>query len=51
MCKLRPGASAVVVNVKGPDTTHVQRNAWRHAGFDAFLIAGHNRVRFSRIER
>lgn len=27
-------------NVKDPDTTHVQRNAWRDAGFDAFLIAG-----------
>lgn len=35
-------------NVKDPDTTHVQRNAWRDAGFDAFLIAGRDRVRFVR---
>ena len=35
-------------NVKDPDTTHVQRNAWRDAGYDAFLIAGRDRVRFER---
>jgi hypothetical protein len=36
-------------NIKDPDTTHVQRNAWREAGFDAFLIAGRDRVRFVKI--
>lgn len=35
-------------NVTGPDTTHVQRNAWRDADYDAFLIAGRDRVRFER---
>ena len=33
-------------NEKDPVTTHVQRNAWRDAGFDAFLIVGLDRVRF-----
>lgn len=35
-------------NVTDPDTTHVQRLAWGDAGFDAFLIAGDERVRFKR---
>ena len=30
---------------------HVQREAWRSAGFDAFLIAGKERVRFQRVRR
>jgi hypothetical protein len=36
-------------NVADPDTSHVQRNAWRDAGYDAFLIAGKDRVRFKRV--
>ena len=36
-------------NVSDPHTTHVQRNAWREAGFDAFLILGRDRVRFRRV--
>jgi hypothetical protein len=28
------------------DTAHVQRNAWREAGYDAFLLAGARKVRF-----
>lgn len=36
-------------NVADPATTHVQREAWRAAGFDAFLIAGKDRVRFRRV--
>lgn len=36
-------------NIKDPDTTHVQRNAWRDAGYDAFLIAGRDCVRFVRV--
>lgn len=35
-------------NVSDPETAHVQREAWRAAGFDAFLIAGKDRVRFHR---
>jgi len=35
-------------NVKDPDTTDVQRNAWQDAGYDALLIAGRDQVRFSR---
>lgn len=35
-------------NVQDPNTTHVQRKAWRDAGYDAFLIAGRDRVRFTR---
>jgi hypothetical protein len=31
------------------DPGHVQREAWRAAGFDAFLIAGSRRVRFWRV--
>lgn len=36
-------------NSSAPDTTHVQRKAWRDAGFDAFLITGADRVRFQRV--
>ena len=32
------------------NATHVQREAWRAAGFEAFLIAGKDRVRFSRVD-
>ena len=35
-------------NETGPGTTHVQRSAWRDAGYDAFLMVGKDRVRFSR---
>lgn len=35
-------------NVADPRTTHVQRAAWRAAGFNAFLITGADRVRFRR---
>lgn len=35
-------------NVTDADTTHVQRAAWGGAGFDAFLIAGADRVKFRR---
>jgi hypothetical protein len=35
-------------NVTGSDTSHVQRKAWGDAGYDAFLIAGKDRVRFKR---
>lgn len=35
-------------NVKDANTTHVQRNAWRAANYDAFLISGRDRVRFVR---
>ncbi|HWE71546.1 MAG TPA: hypothetical protein VG328_00180 [Stellaceae bacterium] len=34
-------------NIVG-ESSHVQREAWRDAGFDAFLIAGSNKVRFTR---
>jgi hypothetical protein len=36
-------------NTTDPATTHVQRKAWGDAGFDAFLIAGADRVRFKRV--
>lgn len=36
-------------NVVDPAQTAVQREAWRNAGFDAFLIAGKDRVRFRRV--
>ena len=36
-------------NVSDPGTTHVQRHAWGAAGYDAFLIAGRDRVKFRRI--
>ncbi len=38
-------------NVADPNTTHVQRRAWGDAGYDAFLIAGGERVRFRRAQR
>jgi hypothetical protein len=34
-------------NVEG-ETTHVQREAWRDAHYDAFLIRGSNKVQFRR---
>jgi hypothetical protein len=34
-------------NVQGA-STHVQREAWRQAGYVAFLIAGSRRVKFRR---
>jgi hypothetical protein len=37
-------------NVKDVDSTHVQRNAWRDAGFDAFLIRGSKQVKFKKAE-
>lgn len=36
-------------NVTDASTTHVQRRAWGAAGYDAFLIAGRDRVRFRRV--
>jgi hypothetical protein len=36
-------------NVKSDDYGHTQRETWRKAGYDAFLVAGHNRVRFVRV--
>lgn len=36
-------------NTTDPATTHVQRKAWGDAGYDAFLIAGSDRVRFRRV--
>lgn len=36
-------------NVADPDTTHVQREAWRAAGFEAFLLTGRDRVKFRRV--
>lgn len=36
-------------NTTGPDDRHVQRRAWGDAGYDAFLIAGAERVRFRRV--
>lgn len=35
-------------SVTAPQTPHVQRGAWRAAGFDAFLFAGEYRVRLHR---
>jgi hypothetical protein len=29
-------------------TSHVQREAWRQAGYDAFLLSGSRRVKFCR---
>ncbi len=31
------------------DTSHVQRNAWRAAGYDAFLVSGLRKVRFQKV--
>ncbi len=36
-------------NTIDPDTSHIQRKAWGDAGYDAFLIAGRDRVRFKRV--
>ena len=36
-------------NVTDTNTSHVQREAWRAAGYDAFLILGKDRVRFRRF--
>lgn len=36
-------------NVADPGTSHVQRAAWRAAGFEAFLVAGRDRVRFRTV--
>ncbi|HEV7344277.1 MAG TPA: hypothetical protein VGN60_01405 [Devosia sp.] len=33
------------------DVGHVQREAWRSAGYNAFLMAGERRVRFVRHAR
>lgn len=32
-----------------PSASPPQRKAWRDAGYDAFLIAGKDRVRFKRV--
>jgi hypothetical protein len=44
----RPQWWANVVDLK---TSHVQRNAWRDAGYDAFLVSGSDRVIFRRARR
>jgi hypothetical protein len=36
-------------NVTDKQTTHVQRDSWRDAGFNAFLIAGSDKVRFQKV--
>lgn len=36
-------------NTTDPHTSQVQRKAWGEAGYDAFLIAGKDRVRFKRV--
>ncbi|MGH8291527.1 MAG: DUF7662 domain-containing protein [Steroidobacteraceae bacterium] len=33
-------------NVSDPATTHVQREAWRSAGYDAFLLRGSDKIKF-----
>ena len=35
-------------NEISPDSRYVQNRAWRDAGYDAFLIAGTDRVHFKR---
>jgi len=35
-------------NETDPESRHVQARAWRGAGYDAFLLAGEERVRFTR---
>jgi len=37
-------------NPTDPATPPVQCRAWSEAGFDAFLIVGADRVRFTRVE-
>jgi hypothetical protein len=36
-------------NVQDLETTHVQREAWRAAKYEAFLVAGAQRVRFKKV--
>jgi hypothetical protein len=36
-------------NVRDPATTHVQREAWRSAGYDTFLVAGSRKVQFRKV--
>ena len=36
-------------NEKSADTSHTQRNAWRDAGYDAFLVKDARKVRFKKI--
>jgi hypothetical protein len=36
-------------NVRRQDFNNVQREAWRVAGYEAFLIAGSQRVRFRKL--
>jgi hypothetical protein len=36
-------------NANDADARHVQRKAWREAGYEACLLVGKDRVRFSRI--
>ena len=36
-------------NASPPDRRQVQREAWRAAGFNAALIVGEDRVRFTRL--
>ena len=38
-------------NVTDPNTSHTQRNAWREAGYDAFLVVGSDRVTFRKVSR
>ncbi len=35
-------------NTTDPDTSHMQRKAWRDAGYDAVLLTVKDRVRFKR---
>lgn len=42
----KSGAPATVVVER--HRPHVQRKAWRDAGYDAFLLTGKDRVRFKR---
>ena len=37
-------------NTSDPDSSHVQRKAWREADYDAFLLTGKkDRVRFKKV--
>jgi len=38
-------------NTTDPDNAMVQRKAWAGAAYDAFLIAGADRVRFRRVRQ
>jgi hypothetical protein len=48
-CPLPKGAERPQwwANIVG-ESSHVQREAWRAAGYDAFLILGSDKVRFQR---